>query len=458
VVASANGCSSAPTATLVQVNVTPTTPTVTPAAPAICAGGSVNLTASSTALTTLPYTTGGAITINASGNGTPYPSTISVSGLPTSGVTVKQVLINGFSHTWPDDVDVLLQSPTGTNVTIMSDAGSGTDVVNVSYVFQDGATSMNLTQNLSGTYAPFNDATADTYPAPGPGLIAAGTPSLATFTSNPNGIWNLYLVDDVGGDGGTITSWGIVFEYNNVTYTWTGAGLNTNSGSTVTATPAATTTYTVTAENSGCSTSTNVTVTVNELPTTATVGGPQTICANTATLGLGGNTPTVGTGAWSIVSGGTGTFSNASDPNSTFTHTGGAGPIVLRWTITSLAPCAPSSADVSVTLNTTETDGDGVIDCLDNCPNLFGQIGQACNAGPGFVIGTIDANCVCVGQQCTTDLILEFQTDANASQISWELRSTGTNILVQSGTGLPNNAIVTSNTCLPDGCYYLRVI
>jgi hypothetical protein len=456
VVASANGCSSAPTATLVQVNVTPTTPTVIPAAPVICAGGSVNLAASSTALTTLPYTTGGAITISPSGNAAPYPSAINVNGLPTSGVTVKQVLINGFSHTWPDDVDIALFSPANQNSIIFTDAigGSG-GVTGRNYVFEAGAPALPITGfPASGTYGVVN----------GGGFSGVGTPSAATsanlanFTGNVNGNWSLYVFDDVGGDAGTITSWGIVFEYNNVTYTWTGAGLNTNSGSTVTATPAATTTYTVTAENSGCSTSTNVTVTVNELPTTATVGGPQTICANTATLGLGGNTPTVGTGAWSIVSGGTGTFSNASDPNSTFTHTGGAGPIVLRWTITSLAPCAPSTADLTVTLNTTDTDGDGVIDCLDNCPNLFGQIGQACNAGPGFVIGTIDANCVCVGQQCTTDLILEFQTDANASQISWELRSTGTNILVQSGTGLPNNAIVTSNTCLPDGCYYLRVI
>ena len=192
-------------------------------------------------------------------------------------------------------------------------------------------------------------------------------------------------------------------------------------------------------------------------PTAATVGGPQLICANTGTTSLGGNTPSLGTGTWSIVSGGTGTFSDANDPNSTFTHTGGAGPIVLRWTITGTAPCTSSTADVSVTINTTDSDGDGVIDCLDNCPTLFGQNGDACNAGPNFVLGQI-VNCACVGQQCTTDLIVEFQTDANGFQNTWELRTTGTNILVQSGGGwYPGGAVITDNTCLPDGCYYLRV-
>jgi hypothetical protein len=203
----------------------------------------------------------------------------------------------------------------------------------------------------------------------------------------------------------------------------------------------------------------DVTVTINQPPTAAAVGGPQTICESGTTASLGGNTPAVGSGAWSIVSGGTGAFSDAGDPNSTFTHTGGAGPIVLRWIITGTTPCLPSSADVTVTINTTDTDGDGVVDCLDNCPNLPGQIGQACDAGPGFVIGTIDGTCACVGQQCTTDLVLEFDTDANASQITWELRTSGSGLLVQSGGGLPGPVnSLTVGTCLPDGCYYLRVL
>src|SRR5204862_505694 len=80
-----------------------------------------------------------------------------------------------------------------------------------------------------------------------------------------------------------------------------------------------------------------------------TTGGPQTICALDTTTGLGGNTPTTGTGAWSIVSGGTGTFTpDAATPNATFTHATGAGPVLLRWTISNA--CSSSTADVTVTI------------------------------------------------------------------------------------------------------------
>jgi uncharacterized repeat protein (TIGR01451 family) len=99
------------------------------------------------------------------------------------------------------------------------------------------------------------------------------------------------------------------------------------------------------------STNTNtVTNSVCNPPTTATVGGPQTICALSTTAGLGGNTPSSGTGTWSVVSGGTGTFSpNATTPNATFTHTSGTGPIVLRWTISN-GSCTSSTADVTVNI------------------------------------------------------------------------------------------------------------
>ncbi len=98
-----------------------------------------------------------------------------------------------------------------------------------------------------------------------------------------------------------------------------------------------------------------VTITITQAPTPATVGANQTICALSTTAGLGGNTPTVGTGTWSVQSGGTGTFSpNANTGNATFTHTGGAGPIVLRWTIAN-APCPASFAEVTITITQSPT-------------------------------------------------------------------------------------------------------
>jgi hypothetical protein len=122
-----------------------------------------------------------------------------------------------------------------------------------------------------------------------------------------------------------------------------------------TVSPSVTTTYSVTSatDSSGCpaNVSGSATVTVNQPPTTATAGGPQSICSGGTTAGLGGNTPTVGTGSWSIVSGGTGTFNpSAATPNATFTHTGGTGPIVVRWTISN-SPCADSTANVTITID-----------------------------------------------------------------------------------------------------------
>jgi hypothetical protein len=82
----------------------------------------------------------------------------------------------------------------------------------------------------------------------------------------------------------------------------------------------------------------------------AQVGKPQIIPLFGTTAGLAGNLPTVGTGSWSLVSGGAGTFQpDAGAPNATFTHSAGSGPIVLRWTIAA-GTCAARSADVTVTL------------------------------------------------------------------------------------------------------------
>ena len=283
VIATANGCSSSPGSTVVQVNVTPTIPVLDPTVWSVCPGGSVEISATSTALTTLPFA-GGLVNIPAGqptttvGTAGPYPSTIAVSGLPTSGVVVKQVLLNGMSHTFPGDIDMVLQSPTGTNVVLMSDQGGGIDVVNVNLVLEDGAPAIPTTI-VSGTYRPSADGSSDTYDAPGPGALLQTNPTLASFTGNLNGTWNLYVVDDASGDPGVMTSWSIVFEYNDVTFTWSPAtGLSTTSGPVVTATPLSTETYTVTATNGGCSSSEDVTISIgnNELTLEfQTDGAPQ---------------------------------------------------------------------------------------------------------------------------------------------------------------------------------------
>ena len=92
-------------------------------------------------------------------------------------------------------------------------------------------------------------------------------------------------------------------------------------------------------------------VIVTALPTTSNAGPDQTgssTCGLT-TVTLAANTPTIGTGAWSVVSGSGGTFSTASSPVSTFSGTIGT-TYTLRWTISN-SPCTASTDDVVITFN-----------------------------------------------------------------------------------------------------------
>lgn len=254
----------------------------------------------------------GGITIPATGTGSdnpaspaaPYPSRIFVSGLAGT-IAAVTVTLNNLSHAFADDLDLLLVGPQGQQLVLLSDAGGANAVANVTLTLDDSAANLlpDATAFASGTYRPtaYNSGTAANFPAPapsGPYAFAApfGTATLAsTFDcADPNGTWSLYVVDDKLGQVGSIAGgWCLNF-------------------------------------------------TLNAPPT---VGGPQTVCPGGTTSGLGG----VGSGTWTVESGGTGAFNpNASTPNATFTHTGGSGPIVLRWTLTG---ACPTHADVIVTVN-----------------------------------------------------------------------------------------------------------
>ncbi|MFO8021509.1 MAG: hypothetical protein R6U65_03505, partial [Perlabentimonas sp.] len=72
-------------------------------------------------------------------------------------------------------------------------------------------------------------------------------------------------------------------------------------------------------------------VTTYTVPTSADAGADQSICGGTSAT-LEGNTPTTGTGEWSIVSGTGGSFVDPTDPTTTFNGTNGT-TYTLRWTI-----------------------------------------------------------------------------------------------------------------------------
>jgi subtilisin-like proprotein convertase family protein len=154
---------------------------------------------------------GGAITINTVGTATPYPSSILVAGGPAL-LTNVSLSINGFSHTFPDDMGILLQAPNGDTVVIEDGAGDGTDAVGLNWVFDDSFAAPLPTAGalVSGNFKPGQNQYSDLFAAPAPAAGSWFTTFAAAFNGdNANGTWNLLVQDFIGGDGGSITSWSI---------------------------------------------------------------------------------------------------------------------------------------------------------------------------------------------------------------------------------------------------------
>lgn len=144
--------------------------------------------------------TGTGTTVGAPAN--PYPSTINVAGV-TGTVSKVTATITGFSHTFPSDVDVLLVGPGGQTTVLLSDAGGGTDIVNINMTFDDSGPVAPAIL-VSGTFRPTNITAGDVYPAPAPAGPHGAT--LASFNgTNPNGDWRLFVMDDAAGDIGSFS-------------------------------------------------------------------------------------------------------------------------------------------------------------------------------------------------------------------------------------------------------------
>ncbi|MEP6945069.1 MAG: M36 family metallopeptidase [Acidobacteriota bacterium] len=170
------------------------------------------------------------ITINDLAPATPFPSQINVSGI--SGQSNLRITLNGLSHTFPADIDMLLVSPGGQKMEILSDQGSGTDIINATVSFTDSAAAPVSAQIVSGDYRPSADAGQDPFPSPappgpyaipGPGGSATLGTTFGTDGASFNGTWSLYIVDDQGGDFGQVANgWALSFEASNYLCSVTG--------------------------------------------------------------------------------------------------------------------------------------------------------------------------------------------------------------------------------------------
>jgi Ca2+-binding RTX toxin-like protein len=146
----------------------------------------------------------------------PYPSSITVSGL-TGTITDVNVILRGFTTNpdngnfhWAEDTDVMVSAPDNSTVVLMSDAGGDNDtstgpVAGANLTMDDQAANQLPadTHITTGTWRPVDDDVdagearpVDAWPVPAPPLNPDST-SLSTFNGkNPNGTWNLWVVDD----------------------------------------------------------------------------------------------------------------------------------------------------------------------------------------------------------------------------------------------------------------------
>lgn len=243
----------------------------------------------------------------------------------------------------------------------------------------NGTGSWSLVSGSGNITTPSSPTSAVTNLGPGANVFTwTGTPTVVgcpILSSNVTiNTLNLPSIAIAGSNlGGCATSYTLgASAPSNGTGVWTctsgctGVTITTPSSptSTVTGVPVGTTVLTWTVTGTTCPTASStdqMSISVAAGVTTANAGPDQTgVCWNVSNPGiatLSGNTPSVGTGTWTVVTNTTGgTLNNATSPNATITGINATGTITLTWTISGIG-CASTSTD-NVTITTANCNGD----------------------------------------------------------------------------------------------------
>ncbi len=334
------------------------------------------------------FTNGASISIANSGPATPYPSTITISG--ASGLVSKvAVTLNGLSHSFPDDLDIMLVSPSGGKVMLMSDAGGAHALSAVNLTFDDsGAALPDATQISSGTFRPTDFESGDSLPSPAPAAPYAGTLS-AMNGGNPNGVWSLYVNDDAVGDAGSISGgWRLALITVNT--------VNPAANLSVTMTDAPDPVvvqghlvYTIVVSNQGPGTATSVVVT-DTLPAGVS---PFSTSSSQGDSGIVGQTATFALGALNVGSSATAVF--------TVTPT-------IAGTVSNLASIAANEVDLYLGNNSAQT-------------STLVQSAPAARLGSAAVLSNGSFQLVLSGQAGAT-----YRIDASTNLTTWVAVSTNT--------------------------------
>jgi subtilisin-like proprotein convertase family protein len=115
-------------------------------------------------------------------------------------------LRTNIQHTFAGDLDITIQSPAGTVVTVTTDNGGGNDNVFDGTLWDDSANPSGLPPYGSNNGLVTDHAYADlTLASP-----LAPEEALSAFVGeNPNGTWTITISDDQAGDGGSLNGWSV---------------------------------------------------------------------------------------------------------------------------------------------------------------------------------------------------------------------------------------------------------
>ena len=208
-----------------------------------------------------------------------------------------------------------------------------------------------------------------------------------------------------------------------LTYTWAYSGTGytqatggTNNSITANFSASATSgTLSVTPSNAcGNGTAQTLAITVSATPTAANAGSDINPACGVSTATLSANTPTVGTGAWSVISG-TAIVTSASSPTSGVTGLAVPGTARLRWTISN-APCTASMDDLVITTITC-----GPLPCTYNSSSFTGNINHTTGS---------------VAPQTKTVNYAQTQTSLSGSSKCWITQNLGSTNQASSANNL----------------------
>jgi subtilisin-like proprotein convertase family protein len=152
------------------------------------------------------------------GIASPYPSEKTFNTPDGQVIDDLNLNINGFNHSFPRDVDMMLQGPTGETVMVMSDECSGDDIADSRPFTFDDEAPLGLTSDPASCNGPTvitKPSDRDDVPENGPENMPAPAPprpygsTMSVFDGLPGGTFRLFINDATTGDTGFISGWNV---------------------------------------------------------------------------------------------------------------------------------------------------------------------------------------------------------------------------------------------------------